>query len=193
MTCETRGYNPMMWPSRAPNIEDLLAAGRESTNLEYKQSGSWGQLGPALIRTVLGMANTEGGGRIVVGVAERNGAFSALGMSEDHLASFPTEDDFRAAVNGFADPFIQPQIDVCEHKDKRFLVISVFEFEHEPVICMKTRGKRLQEGALYVRSNRLPETTKLHTPTDMRALMRLARKKLLAELRAELDSSASQN
>ena len=55
-------------------------------NLEYKQSASWQELRIALIRTVLGMANTRGGGHIVVGMVENeDGTCSPQGVtSQEH-------------------------------------------------------------------------------------------------------------
>ena len=164
-----------------PDIDGLIAAGRESAGLEYKRSESWNALRVNLIRTVLGMANTRGGGRIVIGVDERDdGAFSPDGMSDEHIDAFPTEEDLRAAVNGFAQPFVELLLDECEHDGKRFLVITVPEFELEPVLCMKSEG-RLQAGKLYVRSTRKPETVEVGNPTDMRALLRLATQKALRQ------------
>lgn len=160
-----------------PDIGALIVAGRESPNLEYKQSAPWDDLRVNLIRTVLGMTNTRDGGTIVVGVAERDGAFHPDGMRGEHIASFPSEEDLRAAVNEFAEPLVEPLLDEREHDGKRFLVITVPEFDQEPVLCMKTRG-RLEKGELYVRSARTTETAPARRqPTDMRALLRLATEK----------------
>lgn len=160
-------------------FDDLIVTGRESASLEYKQSAPWDNLRVPLIRTVLGMSNTRGGGNIVVGVAEgQDGAFTAGGVSPEHLDGFPSEEDFQAAVNGFAEPFIEPAVDEHEHQGRTFLVITVPELEEQPILCMKDQG-RLKAGALYVRSTRKPETVEVRTPTDMRALMRLAIDKAL--------------
>lgn len=165
-------------------FDDLILAGRESASLEYKQSAPWSELRVSLIRTVLGMSNTRGGGVIVVGVAEdQDGTFNPDGMSQEHLQGFPLEEDFQAAVNGFAEPFIEPRVDVHEHRGQSFLIVTVPELEEQPILCMKADG-RLKAGALYVRSTRKPETVEVRTPTDMRALMRLAIDKALGR---ELD------
>ena len=161
-------------------FDDLILAGRESTNLEYKRSAPWQELRIAIIRTVLGMANTRDGGHIVVGVVENSdGTFLAEGVKEEHLETFPTEEDFQAAVNGFAEPFIDPRVNVEQHQGRSFLVVTVLELEEQPILCTKAEGHRLKEGALYVRSRRKPETVEVRTPTDMRALMRLATDKAL--------------
>ena len=160
-------------------FDDLILAGRESTSLEYTRSAPWKDLRLALIRTVLGMANTRGGGNIVIGMTENpDKTFAADGMSQAHWDVFPPEEDFRAAVNGFAEPFIEPRVQRHEPEGKRFLVITVPEFDYEPVLCTKAED-RLKEGALYVRSTRKPETVEVRTTTDMRALMRLATDKAL--------------
>lgn len=176
-----------MPPPDGPDIAALIAVGRESASLEYKRSAPWDDLRVNLIRTVIGMANTRSGGRIVIGMAERDdGNFSPDGLDDEHIASFPAEEDLRATVNGFAQPFIEPLRDEREYEGKRFLVITVPEFEQEPVLCMKTEGRRLREGALYVRSTRKPETVEVRNPTDMRALLALATEKALAARLQEL-------
>ena len=164
-----------------PPFDDLIFAGRESTNLEYKRSAPWHELRIAIIRTVLGMANTRDGGHIVVGVVEREESSPyPEGVLREHREGFPSEEDFRAAVNGFAEPFVEPRLEWQEHSEKQFLVIEVPEFSREPVLCTRTEG-RLREGALYIRSTRKPETTDIRTVTDMQALVQLIREKALAE------------
>ncbi len=160
-------------------FDDLILAGRESASLEYKRSATWSELRVSLIRTVLGMSNTRNGGSIVVGmVEEEDGTFTPQGLGSDDLGTFPAEEDFQAAINGFAEPFVEPAMDIHEHQGKQFLIVTVPEFEYEPVLCTKAED-RLKEGALYVRSTRKPETVEVRTTTDMRALMRLATDKAL--------------
>ena len=173
-------------------FDDLILAGRESASLEYKQSAPWEDLRLGLIRTVLGLSNTRNGGTVVIGIAENaDGTFSPEGVSPTHLATFPTEEDFRAAVNGFAEPFVEPSVDSHIHEDKAFLVVSVPEFRYEPVLCTRTEG-RLREGALYIRSARKPETTDVRTVTDMRALVSLVREKALTEWLREFTAAGGQ-
>ena len=160
-------------------FDDLILAVRESPSLEYKQSAPWKDLRIPLIRTVLGMSNTRGGGHIVVGMVENeDGACHPQGVDPDDLETFPAEEDFQAAVNGFAEPFVEPAMNTHDHDGKQFLIVTVPEFEYEPVLCTKAED-RLKEGALYVRSTRKPETVEVRTTTDMRALMRLATDKAL--------------
>ncbi len=162
------------------DFDELILTGHESPNLEYKQSAPWRDLRVSLIRTVLGMANTRGGGNIVMGMTEGpENAFTANGISEEHWQNYPPDEDFQAAVNGFAEPFAEPRLEAHQHDGRRFFIVTVPEFEYEPILCMKTESQRLREGALYVRSTRKPETVEVRTPTDMRALMRLATDKAL--------------
>lgn len=149
------------------DIADLIAEGHETTNLEYKRSAPWPDLRIGLIRTVLGMSNTRGGGHIVIGVAEDNGTFNADGMTDANVDSFPTEEDFLAAVNAFAQPFVAAQLDSREHEGKRFTVITVPEFEDIPILCIKSE-KKLRQSAFYVRSKRKPETVELLDQRDQR-------------------------
>ena len=111
------------------------------------------------------MSNTRGGGHIVIGVAEDNGTFNADGMTNANMDSFPTAEDFLAAVNAFAQPFVAAKLDNREHDGKRFIVITVPEFEDIPVLCRKSE-KRLRQSAFYVRSKRKPETVELLDQRD---------------------------
>ena len=130
-------------------FDDLILAGRESASLEYKQSAPWEDLRVGLIRTVLGMSNTRGGGNIVVGVTEsQEGTFSADGMNPQHLAAFPSEEDFQAAVNGFAEPFIEPTVDTHSHQGRVFLVVTVPELEEQPILCVKADARLKAGGSM---------------------------------------------
>ena len=95
---------PLDYHCQVEAFDELIRAGRELTGVEYKRSGTWHDLRVQLIRTVLGMSNTRDGGTIIVGILEHDGDFIPDGMSDDHLQGFPSQEEFQAAVNGFAEP-----------------------------------------------------------------------------------------
>jgi hypothetical protein len=68
---------------------------------------------------------------------------------------------------------------VCTVHDRKFVVISVDEFDELPVIC--ARGAySCRVGAVYVRTRRKPETSEIPSQTEMRELLNLATDKALA-------------
>ena len=113
-----------------PASRTWIKTGRESASLEYKQSAAWADLSASSHPHVPSGWRTHA-------TAERSssawqkgpgGTFSYDGMSDDHLASFPAEEDLVAAVNGFAEPFISLMLERVDTPDGTFLVISVPEF-----------------------------------------------------------------
>lgn len=61
-------------------------------------------------RTVMALANLPGGGRVVIGVAEEGGILSPVGLEEDHLLGWTT-DDVMDHVNKYASPEVQLRVD----------------------------------------------------------------------------------
>jgi hypothetical protein len=71
-------------------------------------------------------------------------------------------------------------------------VIQVFEFADIPHICSKDYPKVLRNGALYVRTRRLPETSEVPTSIEMREVVDLAtRKSLRAYVKAAEDAGVT--
>lgn len=159
----------------APDLEALLAEGSESTNREYKGPYEWSRLKPKLIETILAMTNTKGGGDIVIGVTElKNGKFREDGMSDEMIKTFPSQEDFIAAVNAFADPHIDFNLYEKTHDKKRFLIVTVPESDTIPVFYREQVSPK--KGRVYVRSTRKPENVSIQSPTldDLRNLIDFA-------------------
>ena len=162
------------------DFSELIARGREETYLEYKEDQPWSTLKSAIVKTCLGLANLRGGGYIVVGMSQREGVFQPTGMAMDHVLSYD-EEEIRAQVNRYAEPFVDVRVDRHETDGKIFVVVTVQEFAEVPVICRRD-GDGLRRGALYTRSRRQPETTLVDRPTDLRELLDLAVEKRLERL-----------
>lgn len=79
---------------------------------------------------------------------------------------------------------------VLESDGKRFVVITVEEFRHSPVICTKTLqvagATVLRIGALYVRGRRKPESVEVSTYEEMRDLIDLAVEKGVQRFGAQM-------
>lgn len=166
-----------------PDIDALIAAGREAPNLEYKQSMPWEDLKLQVVKAALAFANTRDGGYIVIGMEQLAGdRYEPQGMTPEHLAGY-TLDDVRSFVNRHAAPFVSLDATRHERDGKTFFVIAVDPFEDVPVICTSGAGD-LQQAAIYTRSRRMISSAPIDNPDDMRALLDLATDRAVARLRA---------
>ena len=158
--------------SEHKRIKTLIGLLREKRFLEYKESMPWDIAKDKVAKTAMGMANIRDGGTIIFGVSQRSGQFQLEGMNEEHLSTF-NDDDIQAHINRFADPYVQIESHQIEMDGKKFLAIVVFQFDEVPVIC-KRNGTGFREGAIYTRSNRLPETCEVQSQTEMREIIAMA-------------------
>lgn len=172
-----------------PDIDALIARGRESPNLEYKRSMPWDNLRLDIVKAALAFANTRNGGYIVMGMNPLDGGqYEAAGMSSGHLAGYAL-DAVQAEVNRYAAPSVALDAARHEHGGRTFFVIAVDPFEDVPVICTRdARDERqravLRRAAIYTRSRRMVESAPIDNPEDMRALLDLATDRSVARLRA---------
>jgi len=158
-------------------LAELVERRREERFLEYKESQPWDALKSKIARTALAMANLEGGGFLVLGMRAGESGYEPDGLRTEHLATY-SEDDIHSFVNRYAMPYVDLRVDDFPYMAKRFLVISVSQFEDVPVICRRD-GEGLRKGAIYVRSRRMRETTEIQHETDMRELIDLATQRML--------------
>jgi predicted HTH transcriptional regulator len=154
---------------------ELLALGHERRGIEFKGPGprSAAVLFAKVVRAMLGMANQQDGGMVIVGVDENAGVLTPSGISLTDLATW-RYDDIAAGIASYADPLVAFDIEEREQDGRRFLVIRVHEFEDVPVICKKEFPAILRPGACYVRTRRKPETSEIPSQTEMRDLLDLA-------------------
>lgn len=158
-----------------PGIQELVALielRREDRSLEYKESHPWEELKNKIAKTTLGMSNIRDGGTIIVGVSERSGRPVPEGMSQEDINTY-NEDDVRAYVNSFADPYVQLELHRISQDKQAFIAIVVHEFDQVPIICKKG-GIGLRGGAVYTRSYRMPETCEVPSQTEMREIIEMA-------------------
>jgi hypothetical protein len=149
-------------------------------NVELKRSISWddSEVKAKIVKTILGMSNIQDGGYLILGFEEHDGSFEPVGLSEDDLKSYKY-DDVCAEVSRYADPYATFLMEVIEDEEsgRKFLVLSINEFEEIPVICRRNGLQNLQEGVLYTRSRRLPSTTAVPSQSEMREIIDMAIKK----------------
>lgn len=157
-----------------------LIEGREQVGVEFKGPGPLSnmQLRAQVVRAMLGLANHRDGGTLVLGVDAAPGRFCVEGLTHADAQSWD-RDQLADAVAAYADPSVRFDValECCE--EKTLVVINVLEFDDVPVLCKKSWGDVLSEGALYVRGRRKPETTAVRTNADMRDVLDLAVEKRL--------------
>jgi predicted HTH transcriptional regulator len=142
-----------------------------------------------VIKAMLGMANRRDGGSVVVGVEEdKDRLLIPVGLSSADLATWKY-DDLANSVAEYADPSISFEMKSHECDGKKYVLITVKEFEDVPIVCKKNYDSDLRKGACYVRSRRKPETTEIPTQEDMRDLLDLAAEKRLRKFIAQAKSA----
>jgi len=155
---------------------DLILAGRESQNLEYKQSMTWNDRTnkAKITKSILAMSNTRDGGAIVIGEEQQtDGTFKPNGMNPTDASSFDY-DNVTSHVAEYADPYVNFSLSPIEYDGKKFIIIQVEEFEEIPVICKKSYGNLLHHGRIYTRTRRMPESAGISSQTEMREIIDMA-------------------
>lgn len=176
-----------MIPSRLPasddvakSVNNILATLIETRAVEYKQSASFGDLEPHIVKTAMAMANLRDGGYIVIGVSGDAGGLTRTGISTAHLATYDA-DNALATINKFASPAITAMVTVVEHGANDYLVIAVSQFERTPVICSRDgewpNKQRVFAGTIFVRPAGFIETRPPKTATELDEVIDLAAEK----------------
>jgi len=98
-------------------------------------------------------------------------------MTQADYDSF-NQDSVSETVNTHATPHIDLTVNHIDMDEKLFVVIVVRQFTDYPVICAKdVVGEKNKveaiRGRVYCRSRRMPETTEIQTPEDMREVIDL--------------------
>lgn len=160
-------------------IREYLSLGREQSAVEFKSAGALTSPGlrGKVIRAMLAMTNRRDGGLVLVGVSENDGVPTLDGLSEEDAATWK-HDHLADAVAEYADPRVSFSSAVIDVDGARVLVIEIDEFADAPVICRRDmqegRHSILRSGAVYVRSNRKPESREVANYDEMRELLDVA-------------------
>jgi len=158
------------------SLVELIKLGREERFLEYKDSVSWDTIKPKIAKTAMGMSNIRDGGTIIIGMSKKGSSYKAKGNQKQILKTYD-EDKIHAFINNYADPYVRLELHSIEWNMKTFLVMVVHEFEEFPVVCKKSNGNVLRQGATYARSYRIPETREVQSETEMREIIEMATEK----------------
>jgi len=168
------------------DLDQLISLG-EGRSVEFKTGGnvSDNHFLARTTRAILAMANTRGGGRVLVGVDETPASLKPTGISAADVTSWKY-DDLTAKVAAHADPYVSFTLEIVVLSGLSIAVIQVDEFEEIPVICKKAfvtpapqNRVVLRQGATYVRGRPKPESIEVANQADMRELIDLATEKQL--------------
>lgn len=153
----------------------IMGLGHELSGVEFKSPGPMSnrRLVAQVIRAILGMCNRRDGGTVIIGVEDAQGVLNPVGLTEPDLSEW-SYDALADQIARYADPSASFAEDIREYDGNSYVVIEVEEFSDIPVLCKRSYGDVLQDGACYVRPRRKPETSSIPTQADMRDLLDLA-------------------
>ncbi|HXX24856.1 MAG TPA: ATP-binding protein [Terriglobia bacterium] len=165
----------------AKDLKALLDATKtERPSVDYKERFNWATASKdekaEIVKDLLAMANTKGGGKVVLGV--RDGDFKPVGLELQEFQSFD-----QTKVNDFLHRYTDPRFSCLVHKlpvDERLhVVLEVPEFIEIPIICREnfnsTKDNKLilKRGGLYVRTEKATSEL-VSSSEEMRGLIELA-------------------
>ena len=134
------------------------------------------------------MTNRRNGGIVIVGVEDSGTMLNRVGLSEADLGTW-NYDDVADRIAAYADPSVAFDLEKREYDDKKFVALRIEEFADVPVLCKRSYGDVLRDGACYVRARRKPETSEIPTQADMRDLLELAIEKGVRRFLAQAQRS----
>lgn len=151
----------------------------EEERLDFKEPFIFGKENKkemyGLIQDILAMANTEGGGYIVIGREDNHGR--GVDCSDEVIKSFdPTKVHTKTKKHGKPEPRFSIYHAISP-ENTRALIIHVKEFEEHLVICSENAHDAqnkllLQAGAIYIRSRTGDaESRQIMSEQDMRSLI----------------------
>src|SRR5262245_603246 len=162
-------------------LERILRSGREGLAVEFKRSANWAEDATRgkVVKASLAMANLRDGGILAFGLEEKDGnpTFELAGVLQADSDSF-AQDSVITTVNAHATPHIDLSVEHLKVDDKLFVAIIVRQFADYPIICARdfvVAGRPVViRGRMYCRSRRMPESTEVQTPEDLRDIIDLA-------------------
>ncbi len=172
----------------ATQLKQFLEYGSETVNLDFKGSHLLDKTALLeLVKDIFAMANTRGGGVIIIGVDEVDGRFKNTGISLSDLASFK-EDDLKDIAGRCASSAVSFSSRIVEWEENPYLLIQISEFEEFPVICACSQSKTLKsadnttnqvcifrDGDIFIRSMETrPASRLIRTHIETKELIELA-------------------
>ena len=138
----------------------------ESRHLEFKSGFDWSDnqflwLKEKVAKTIISLSNTKGGGKIIIGIREKNKNLVFMGVNDRQLQSFQNYDSIKLFVDEYI--FLNTNFEVYKstYQNKNYVVIKVDEFSEYPLITVrdgiakKANGRDaniIKRDRIYVRS-----------------------------------------
>lgn len=170
------------------DIKLLIYLRTETKNLDYKGRMNWlsaskeSKIG--VIKDILAMANTFGGGKILFGIEDS--MFEFVGISDEEFQSFdPTK--INDLLHQYSDPKFSCKVYKREVDNKKIVIIDVPEFVEIPIICRKdfhspnTNQHVIKQGQIYIRTSK-GTSESISSADEMRDLLERATKTKSDEL-----------
>jgi len=159
---------------------------KESRAVDFKQSIKWEDYKIKFAETIMAMSNLRDGGIVIIGVSEENNGWKLKGITTGDLATYDPDDmiDF---VNKYASPGVIFDVVWHEVDSVQFLIISIHEFESEPVVCKRDYNKDLRRGAIYIRPLGKPETRAIQNAEELRDLLDIAVEKKMRRFAGQIE------
>lgn len=131
-------------------LETLLDGGTETQTLDFKESCPWNT--DTFAKDILAMANVDGGGRMVIGVAENDdGSYTRKGIRIRDKKTYLT-DNIMDSMSAFADPYVSVSANFTKDKKEiEYCILSIEPFKEVPVICKKD-STDTHKGEIYYRN-----------------------------------------
>lgn len=152
-------------------LEELLEGGIETPHIDYKGPCEWDI--NTFAKDILAMANIEGGGRLIIGVAEKGVGYERVGMAATQIATF-NYDNMRDQFASYAAPNVKFSVAFPEDKNGlHFVVITVDEFDEIPVICIKSNERAGTKAPViyYRNTDKKIESGQISNYHDLRNLI----------------------
>jgi predicted HTH transcriptional regulator len=156
---------------KTKELEELLEGGIETPYIDYKGPCEWNI--NTFAKDILAMANIEGGGRLIIGVAEKGVEYERVGMSATQIVTF-NYDIMRDQFASYASPHVKFSIAFPQDKNGLiFVIITIDEFDEIPVICIKPNDRAgTKAPAIYYRNtDKKVESGQISNYHDLRNLI----------------------
>jgi schlafen family protein len=179
-----------------PEIIRYIETSGENDHIDAKGPMKWdgNSASASLAKDIVAFANSRDGGVIVIGKSEfKPGEFDMTGLTEEQANSFETT-KVANWVNSRFSPSARLVCHIQQHNGKKFVVITVSEFDDIPILCTKSfpdpanpKKHLLKDRTIYVRTANA-ESAPLGTVEELRTLIGLATSKRGNEMLSMFES-----
>ena len=184
-------------------LTSVFSGATETRSLEFKEGFNWeaqvsAKLKDELIKAILSMSNTPGGGAIILGIRTdtKTKKIFPEGLSLKDVQSFTkNHEHIKTIVHGYCQRPIDFDIQNEPHpedENKRFVIFQVVEFSKWPMVTVKPSSTKEDNGkysvienhAIYTRSKLAQWSSIKAGPQEIEDIIEVAVKKYDAHIRS---------